>query len=121
MSQTAIFGKIDPILSMVEQSTLFNPTPTYITANYMAAVANNYVLGTNKVTFRIMYGNCTFDGSGNVVAFKTVHSDSATLSGTTITIWGENDGPILEALAIEQGTTVTEIIEGDINILNGGF
>jgi hypothetical protein len=121
MSQSVIFGKINPILSIVEQSSLFNPTPTYITANYMAAVANNYVLGTNSVTFRIMYGNCTFDGEGNVVAFKTIHSDSATLSGSTISSWGEDDGPILEALATQQGTTVTEIIEGDISAMGMMF
>jgi hypothetical protein len=119
MAQTAIFGKINPVVSMVEQTSLFNPSPTYITGDYITAVANPYVLGTNQVNFRISYGNCAFDNEGNVVSFQSIHSDNITLSGEVISTWGEDDSVILEAIATQQGTTVTQIVSGSLN--NGGM
>lgn len=115
MTQTAIFGKINPVISIAQQTSLFNPTPSFITGDYMTAVANPYVLGTNEVTFRISYGNCAFDSEGSVVSFKSVHSDSVTLSGPIISTWGEDDSVILEALALAQGTTVTQVVSGSLS------
>lgn len=112
MKKTAIFGQINPIITLVEQTNIFNPSPSYITANYMTAVANNYLLGANEANFRILYGNCAFNEKGDVVEFKTVHSDSTTLSGDDISTWGENDSVVLEALAKKQGTTITKIVSG---------
>jgi hypothetical protein len=115
MSQTAIFGLIDPVISIVEQSSLFNPTPSYITGSYMTAVANNYILGTNQVNFRVTYGNCEFDASGSVISFKSIHSDNVILSGSAISSWGEDDSFILEVLAEEQGTEVIDVVSGSTN------
>ena len=121
MKKTAIFGQINPIITLVEQTNIFNPTPNYITANYMTAVANNYLLGTNEANFRIMYGNCAFDERGNVVEFKTIHTDSTTLAGNDITTWGEDDSVILEAIAKKQGTEITNIVSGSIENMGGMF
>ena len=112
MKKTAIFGQISPIITLVEQSNIFNPTPSYKTANYMTAVANNYLLGANEANFRVMYGNCAFNEKGDVVEFQTVHSDSTSLTGDDISTWGEDDTVVLEAIAKKQGTTVTKIVSG---------
>jgi len=106
-----IFGKINPVLSLATQDTLFNPSPEFITGSYMTAVANNYPLGANQVNFRVSYGNCTFE-SGSVVKFDVVHSDNVVLSGSTIATWGQDDSVILEAIADEQGTTITQVVSG---------
>jgi len=106
-----IFGKINPVLSLATQDTLFNPSPEFITGSYMTAVANNYLLGANQVNFRVSYGNCTFE-SGSVVKFDVVHSDNVVLSGSTIATWGQDDSVILEAIADEQGTTITQVVSG---------
>lgn len=119
MSQKAIFGKINPAIQIAEQTSLFNPTPAYKSGDYIAAVASPYVLGTNEVNFRVYYGNCAFDAEGNVVDFKSIYSDGVTLSGTAISTWGEDDSVILEALATQQGTTVTQIVTG--TIASGGM
>ena len=121
MKKTAIFGQINPIITLVEQTNVFNPTPNHITANYITAVANTYLLGTNEANFRIMYGNCAFDEKGNVVEFKTIHTDSTTLSGEIISTWGEDDSIILETIAEKQGTTVTNIVSGSVENMNGMF
>jgi len=110
-----IFGKITPVLSLATQDTLFNPSPEFITGSYMTAVANQYVLGANQVNFRVSYGNCTFE-SGSVVKFDVVHSDNVVLSGSTIATWGQDDSVILEAIADEQGTTVTQVVSGSASM-----
>jgi hypothetical protein len=106
-----IFGQINPVLSMATQDTLFNPSPEFITGSYMTAVANNYSLGANQVNFRVSYGNCEFE-SGSVVKFNVVHQDNVVLSGSTITTWGEDDTVILDAIATQQGTSVTTVVSG---------
>ena len=108
-----IFGQINPVLSMVKQDTLFNPTPEFITGSYIAAVANQYALGAHQVNFRVMYGECTFE-SGSVVDFKVIHADNVVLSGSAIETWGTDDSIILEAIAVEQGTTVVAIVSGSM-------
>lgn len=108
-----IFGKISPVLSLATQDTLFNPAPEFVTGSYMTAVADNYPLGANRVNFRVSYGNCKFE-SGSVVSFKVVHSDNVLLSGSAIETWGTDDSVILNAIATQQGTTVTQIVTGSV-------
>jgi hypothetical protein len=114
MSNTMIFGQINPVISLAQQSDLFDQTTNYVTGSYMTAVANQYPLGTNQVNFRVMYGNCTFE-SGSVVSFQTVYATNLVLSGSTITTWGEDDSVILDAIATAQGTEVIAVVSGSTN------
>ena len=116
MPQNAIFGKINPVISIVEQTTLFNPSPTYITGDYITAAANPYVLGANEVNFRVYYGNCTFGINGEVVSFENIYTDSVKLSGSAIASWGEDDSVILDIIAQQQGTTITQIVSGSLKV-----
>ena len=109
-----IFGKINPEATVVQQTTPFGGTT--IKGAYMTAVARPYVLGANQVNFQVVYGNCTFDtGSGEVTNFQQIFSDNIVLSGSVISTWGEDDAVILDAIATQQGTTVTEIVSGSNN------
>jgi hypothetical protein len=109
-----IFGKINPVISIANQTTLFNPTSSFTTGSYMTAVANQYPLGANQVNFRVSYGNCTFE-SGSVVGFQTIYSDNVVLSGETISTWGEDDSVILDAIAEAQGTQIVEVVSGSVD------
>jgi len=109
-----IFGQINPVISLAQQTDLFDQTTSYITGSYITAVANQYALGTNQVNFRVMYGNCIFE-SGSVTSFQTVYATNLVLSGSTISTWGEDDSVILEAIANAQGTTVVNIVSGSTN------
>ena len=111
-----IFGKINPVLSIATQDSLFNPSPEFITGSYMTAVANQYPLGANQVNFRVSYGNCEFE-SGSVVKFNVIHQDNVVLSGNTIATWGEDDSVILDAIADEQGTSVISVVSGSAGSL----
>ena len=114
MSNTMIFGQIDPVIALAQQTDLFDQTTNYVTGSYVTAVANQYALGTNQVNFRVMYGNCTFE-SGSVTNFQTVYATNIVLSGSTITTWGEDDSIILDAIAAEQGTSIVSIVSGSVN------
>lgn len=111
-----IFGKINPEATVVQQSTPFGGTT--IKGSYITAIARPYVLGAQQVNFQVLYGNCTFDsGSGAVTNFQQIFSDNIVLSGSVISTWGEDDSTILEYIATEQGTTVTEIVSGSNNMM----
>lgn len=106
-----IFGKIDPVASVIQQTTPFQTTT--ITGSYMTAIARPYMLGANEVNFQVIYGNATLDENGKVTSFQQVFSDNTLLTGSAIATWGEDDSVILEAIAAQQGTTVVEIVTGD--------
>lgn len=110
----ALIGKISPTAQYFNNSDPFNPTP--VVANYMVAAATPYVLGTNSVTFTIYYGNCTFNSLNQVIGFTTIVRENVVVSGQLIDTWGVDDAVVLTELAILQGTTITEFIEGDINL-----
>ena len=114
MSNTMIFGQINPVISLAQQTDLFDQTTSYITGSYITAVANQYALGANSVNFRVMYGNCTFV-SGSVTKFETVYATNVVLTGSAITTWGEDDSVILDAIATEQGTEVVAVVSGSTN------
>jgi hypothetical protein len=108
-----IFGKIDPVASVITQADPFNTTT--VTGSYICAVARPYVLGTNAVNFQVSYGNLTFDESDSAVSFQTLFNGNQFLSGSAITSWGTDDAVVLGEIAVAQGTTVTEIIYSEIN------
>jgi hypothetical protein len=114
MATQTIFAKINPPISLAQQSNLFNQTVTYEIGDYMTAIAVPYVLGSDLENFRVFYGRCDFDESGSVISFKTIHSQTITLSGTVIENWGENDDVILQAIANQEGITIEKIVSGNI-------
>ena len=116
MSNTAIFAKIDPVVSLVQQDSIFNPNPIYVTGSYMTAFAERYALGANKANFRVSYGECKFDESNNVTEFKAIHSENITLSEQDIESWGQDDSVILYIIASKNNTSVTSIVSGSTNM-----
>lgn len=109
-----IFGKIDPVASSIIQQDPFNYTT--ITGSYMYAVARPYVLGSNTVNFQVTYGDALLDESGSVIGFSTIFNASTVVSGNDVLDWGTNDAYMLEIIAQQQGTTVTEVVSGSLNL-----
>lgn len=113
-----IFAKINPVLSMVTQDTLFNPTATFITASHMAAIASPYPLGAENVNFRVTFGNPQFE-NGSVVSFQTIHQENISLTDVQLENWGTDDSVALEVIATQKGITIDEVVSGSLN--NGMF
>lgn len=106
-----IFGKINPVASIVTNPTPF--TQTTVTGSYMMAVADPYILGTDVVNFRVSYGNCTFNESGTVTKFTSIYNNRVSLSGSVVQNWGTDDVVMLNSIAANEGVTITEIAYGD--------
>ncbi len=115
MKNTAIFAKIDPAVTLIQQDSIFNPNPTYIVGSYMTAVAERYVLGANEANFRVSYGMCEFDEAENVTRFTPIHSENINLSEQDIETWGQDDSVILYTIADKQNTSVISIVSGSID------
>jgi hypothetical protein len=109
-----IFAKINPVLSIVTQDSLFNPTTNFITGSYMTAIANQYPLGANEVDFRVSFGNCEFDND-NIISFKPIHQENIKLSGEDLENWGTDDSIVLEIIASNKGIEIVDVVSGNIN------
>lgn len=109
-----IFGKISPVAQIIKQKSPFEQET--IVAEYIAAIARPYTLGTTKVNFQVTYGNLKKDEAGNIVAFDTVYNDNVFLEGAVIADWGTDDATMLEHIAEVQGTEVTEIVTANLNV-----
>ncbi len=107
-----LFGKINPEAIIANLNGPFDLQTTY--AQYMTATASPYRLGDNVVNFIIYYGNFKLDENNTPVSFETKLTNVCTLSGEQIADWGTDDSTVLNAIAIQQGTTITEFIENDI-------
>jgi hypothetical protein len=110
-----IIAKINPALTIATQQNLFNSTVEYITGSYMAATANQYALGADKVNFRIAYGNCQFDETGKAISFTPIHSEGIQLEQADIENWGTDDAVIYEVIADKKGIEVVETVEANID------
>lgn len=110
-----IIAKINPVLTIATQQNLFNSTVGYITGSYMAATANQYALGIDKVNFRIAYGNCEFDENGKAVSFTPIHSEGIQLEQADIQNWGTDDSVIYEVIAAKKGIAVVETVSANID------
>jgi hypothetical protein len=101
-----LFGKISPQAVIPQMITPFQQTE--LVADYITAIAEPYILGTNVVNFHVKYGNFNYNQENVPVSFETLHQVYVTLSGETIADWGTDDTTILVAIATEQGATITQ-------------
>lgn len=107
-----VFAKIDPVATFYKQTDPFNSTA--ITGSYIMAITRPYALGSTTVNFYVSYGNVIFDETGSVINFETIITNSVVMSGSAIENWGIDDADMLSKIAALQGTSITEIVSGNI-------
>jgi hypothetical protein len=101
-----LFGKISPKAIIPQMITPFEQTE--IVAEYITAIATPYILGSNLVEFKVMYGNPVYNEENVVTHYAIIYEKYVNLSGQAIEDWGTDDTSILTVIATEQGTTITE-------------
>lgn len=107
-----LFGKINPQAIIANLNGPFELETTY--AEYMTAIASPYKLGDNEVNFNIYYGNFQLDDQNQPIGFDVKLTNTCELSGPAIENWGTDDSEVLNAIAAEQGTVITEFVENSI-------
>jgi hypothetical protein len=109
-----LFAKIFPEAMIASLNGPFSLETS--TAQYMTAIANPYKLGDYTVNFNIYYGDFVLDELDNPISFQVKLTNNAVIDGATVQSWGTDDTYMLNAIAIQQGTTVVEFIENDISV-----
>lgn len=109
-----LFAKISPQAIIANLEGPFDLQTTY--AQYMTAIANPYKLGGYSVNFDIYYGEFILDENDTPIGFRTLLTNNCVIEGATVESWGTDDTYMLNAIAVQQGTTVVEFIENDITI-----
>lgn len=107
-----LFGKISPQVVIPQMITPFEKIE--IVVEYITAIASPYRLGDNEVVFNIFYGNFELNNQNQPIGFSVKLTNNCTLSGQSIENWGTDDSEILNAIATQQGTTITEFVQNDI-------
>lgn len=106
-----LFAKINPVAEIPESESPFEYNVKQ--ADYITAVASPYILGSQEVSFSLIYGTATFDAEGNMETFDRLLGGSLTLGSPYIQQWGIDDTVILGNICEVVGTTAIEFIEGD--------
>jgi hypothetical protein len=83
-------------------------TTVTVTGEYLAASANDYVMGTTKQEFYYKIGKVKFDEEGTAIAFDAVIRGYVILTEEDFADWGTDDFVVLQAIAIKLGIEVTE-------------
>lgn len=109
-----IFAKINPPLSLVDQTNVFSQNVTFRTGDYMSAVASPFRLGDDEVEFEVVFGSCKFNEEREVQDFDVYHREQIKLSGEIIQSWGEDDNVILTAIAAERGLSIEAVVSGSL-------
>jgi hypothetical protein len=109
-----IFAKINPPLSIAEQTNPFSQNVSFRIGDYMAVIANPYRLGESEVNFTVSFGSCSFNETNEITHFVPYHRENITLSGTIIENWGNDDNIILKEIATQKSLNITNMISGSL-------
>jgi len=109
-----LLAKINPPAKMINQSSPFTE-PEQTIGEYMRVSTDRYLMGSTSVRFQVAFGQTVPSGVDRY-EFRSIHTESITLSGTDLEGWGSSDTFILEKIAEKIGLTVTETVE--MNIVN---
>jgi len=101
-----LLGKLkEPVEKIYQSEGLSTIT---VTAEYIAASATDYVMGTTEQRFYYKIGKVKFDDEGNPVKFDPVIRGSISLTEEDFADWGTDDFIALQAIATKLGIEVTD-------------
>lgn len=104
-----LLGKLkNPVVKIYQTDGL---NTTTVTAEYLAANVENYVLGELKTSFYYKIGKVEFDDEGNVIKFNPVIRGNIQVSSEDLENWGVDDSVALIAVAKALNVEVVEFID----------
>lgn len=106
-----LFAKISPKANIVSQTTPF--AFDVQEAEYMSAVANQYIPNSPSTTFNVIFGKFSEPAPPDEPQpplFVKMYSFSLVLTEEQLSTWGTNDDSLLEIVADVIGTQIVEFI-----------
>jgi hypothetical protein len=99
-----LISQITPTATKVKVISPFSSTTESL--SFMTAVARPYIVGSEKTTFQIIYGNVVTDKDDKITGFKEQETQRIVLTSDELSTWGTNDETLLEIIASKLGITV---------------
>lgn len=106
-----LLGKLKTPATKVYQSGAFSSTTA--TADYMSVATQRFVIGEDKTSFELRFGNLTIENEKE--RFDVLLRENIELTSDEISNWGTDDSVLLDLIAVKLGTSITEKIVKDLH------
>jgi hypothetical protein len=99
-----LLGKLATPATKVVQNGAFSSTS--ISADHLVVGTERFVIGEEKVTFELRFGNVITENQKE--RFDIVLRENITMTSEELALWGTDDSVLLDVIAAKLGTTITE-------------
>jgi hypothetical protein len=109
-----LLGKLASPAIKVYQNGAFNSTTA--TAEYMVVSTQKFIIGEDKATFDLRFGNVVTENEKE--RFDIVLRENIEMTSEELATWGTDDGILLDLIASKLGTSITEKVLKDLHHTN---
>lgn len=109
-----LLGKLATPAVKVYQNGAFSTTNA--TADYMLVSTQRFVIGEDKVTFELRFGNVITENEKE--RFDIVIREDVEMTSEELATWGTDDSVLLDLVAAKLGTTLTDKVQTDLHHTN---
>jgi hypothetical protein len=106
-----LLGKLASPAIKVYQNGAFGTTSA--SADYMVVSTQRFVIGEDKVSFELRFGNIITEDEKE--RFDVLIREKVQMTSSELATWGTDDSVLLDLIAAKLGTTVTEKITKDFH------
>ena len=106
-----LLGKLASPAIKVYQNGAFSSTTA--TAEYMIVSVQKYVVGDDKASFELRFGNILTENEKE--RFDIVLREDVKMTSEELSTWGTDDSVLLDLIAIKIGNSITGKITKDLH------
>lgn len=106
-----LLGKLATPALKVFQNGAFGTTTA--NANYMVVCAQRFVIGEDKTSFELRFGNIIIENDQE--RFDLLLRENLEMTSVELATWGTDDSVLLDLIANKLGTTITEKVQKDLH------
>jgi hypothetical protein len=109
-----LLGKLATPAIKVIQNGAFSTTNA--TADYMVVSTQRFVIGEDKTTFELRFGNVITENEQE--RFDILLRENLKMTSEELSTWGTDDSVLLDLVAAKLGTTITDKVQTDLHHTN---
>lgn len=109
-----LLGKLASPAVKVYQNGAFSTTAT--NADYMIVSTQRFVIGEDKVSFELRFGNIIIENEKE--RFDVLIRENLQMTSDELATWGTDDSVLLDLIATKLGATLTEKLTKDLHHTN---
>lgn len=106
-----LLGKLAAPAVKVYQNGVFGSTTA--TADYVIVSTRTFVIGEDKVSFDLRFGNVITENEKQ--RFDSVLRENIELTSDELSTWGTDDSVLFDIIAAKLGTSITEKVTIDLH------